>query len=42
MDAVEYLTKLNRMCTKSNSICSGTGCRECRSNYWNQEVQDNG
>lgn len=23
-----------------NGICSGTGCRECRSNYWNQEVPD--
>lgn len=23
-----------------NDICNGTGCRECRSNYWNQEVQD--
>ena len=23
-----------------NDICNGTGCRECRSNYWNQEVPD--
>lgn len=22
-----------------NDICNGTGCRECRSNYWNQEVR---
>lgn len=21
-----------------NDICSGTGCRECRSNYWSQET----
>ena len=21
-----------------NDICNGTGCRECRSNYWSQET----
>ena len=25
-----------------NDICSGTGCRECRSNYWSEEIGDEG
>lgn len=25
-----------------NDICNGTGCRECRSNYWSEEIEDEG